>query len=118
MSNYFEKVLLASRTETATGSEAGSVSTQSRRFSGEGGLRLYLEVSNAAGTSPTLDVTVIGVVNGIRYVLGVFTQLTTTGETLSIFIDGAPDDISFDWVITGSAGQTFTFNIGGSRAGR
>lgn len=124
---YNEFELLASTTETASDSLGAAVSTitqitnndrtsnQQRandRLNKTGGdMRCYLDVTAFGGTSPTLDVDIIGVINGIDHLLGSFTQVGEASSQEAITIVAAPDDIDVDWTISGSAGQTYTFNI-------
>ncbi len=128
---YREFELLASRTETATGSLAtGSAVdtitqiTNNDRTASEkarndrldklgGDIRCYLDVT-AAGTGDTLDVDLIGVVNAKRYTIGSFTQATGI-STDTILFAMAPDDLALDWTIAGDGGETFTFNVQCSR---
>lgn len=124
---YNEFELLASTTETASDSLGAAVSTitqitnndrtsnQQRandRLNKTGGdMRCYLDVTAFGGTSPTLDVDIIGVINGIDHLLVSFTQVGEAASQEAITIVAAPDDIDVDWTISGSAGQTYTFNI-------
>ncbi len=124
---YNEFELLASTTETASSTLGAPVSTitqitnndrtanQQRandRLNKTGGdMRCYLDVTAFGGTSPTLDVDIIGVINGIDHLLGSFTQVGEAASQEAITIVAAPDDIDVDWTISGSAGQTYTFNI-------
>lgn len=96
--------LHASSTETLTGADtAGVVHTDG------GEVRCYLDVT-AAGAGDTLDVDLIGVVQGVRYDIGSFTQATgVTSET--VLFDQAPNLLSLDWTIAGDGGETFTFSV-------
>lgn len=124
---YAEFELLASTVETATDTLGVPVSsitqitnndrTQNQQRANDrlnkvgGDMRCYLDVTAFAGTTPTLDVNIIGVVNGVDYVVGTFTQVLETNAKEAITIIAAPDDLDVDWVISGSAGQSYTFNI-------
>ena len=124
---YAEFELLASRTETATDTLGVPVSsitqiTNNDRTGREqaandrlnkvgGDMRCYLDVTAFAGTTPTLNVDIIGVVNSVDYVVGSFTEILETNAKEAITIIAAPDDLDVDWLITGSAGQSYTFNI-------
>jgi len=124
---YIEFELLASRTETATGTLGAPVSTittitnpdltaidqrKNDRLNKTGGdMRCYLNVTAHAGTSPTLDVDIIGVIAGSDYVLSSFTQVLEVDGTEAITITAAPQNIDVDWTISGSAGQSYTFDI-------
>ena len=128
---YREFEILASRTETETGSLAtGSavdtitqITGTDRTFSDRnkndrldkngGDIRCYLDVT-AAGTGDTLDVELIGIINGKRYDIGSFTQATGI-STATVLFNMAPDKLALDWVIAGDGGETFTFNIQCSR---
>lgn len=99
--------LLASAARTATGS-GSDVSTLNTRDRAEP-VRVYLDVSAAAGTSPTLDVRIRGKINGLYYTIGTFTQKTTAGRD-SILIDEAPGTLQADWTIGGTS-PSFTFEL-------
>ena len=110
--DYHEFELLASRVETADGS-GEDVDSFSQRFPPKGGCRFYLDVT-AASASDTLDVDIIGVVNGKRVIIGSFAQQAAVG-TISIFIEECPKILSSDWTIAG-ASPSFTFNIQAHRS--
>jgi len=110
--NYHEFELEASRTETGNAS-GGDVDSFEPRFPATGGCRFYLDVT-AASVSDTLDVDIIGVVNGKRVVIGSFPQQVAVG-TVSIFIEECPKILSSDWTI-GGASPSFTFNIQAHRS--
>lgn len=114
MSKNYEKVLLASRTETATG--------QGPDFEITGGRSaiILLNVSAHAGTLPTLDVDVMAKdpISGLYLLVKSFVQVTTTDSLTGIIIgagdaaDLLPRKGRVEWAITGSAGQSYTFSVG------
>jgi hypothetical protein len=127
---YREFELLASRTETTTGSLAtGSavdsitqITNNDRTFrdrnnndrldKGGGDIRCYLDVT-AASVADTLDVDLIGIINAKRYLIGSFTQATAI-STATVLFNMAPDKLAVDWTIAGTT-PSFTFNIQCSR---
>jgi hypothetical protein len=62
--------------------------------------RVYLNVTDESGTA-TLDVDVIGVINGVRHLLASFTQATGVVQE-QITIEGCPDVVSTDWLVGGT----------------
>lgn len=78
-------------------------------------VRFYLDVSDHAGTSPTLDVTIEGLVGGVWVELGAFTQVVETDGSESILVVGCPQTMREVHAITGSAGQSYTFTVNCSR---
>lgn len=72
-------------------------------------VRAFLRVTAASGTSPTLDVTLGVTVNGQRYVIGTFAQLTAAGSEM-ISISDCPSDLDVDYVITGTT-PSFDFTV-------
>lgn len=118
---YKEFELQPSRTE-GTGSGDGpdlkTINFRSRdsalekRFRGAnpvgGKARVYLDVTAVSGT-PTLDVDLIGIVNGKRHVLGSFTQTAIVGLEV-ITIEEAPDELSTAWVVGGTT-PSMTWNV-------
>lgn len=124
---YREIEIQASTTETITGSilTAAAVSTITQitnndrtaseranndRLDKNGGdIRCYLDVT-AAGAGDTLDVDLIGILGGNRYLIGSFTQATGVSLDTQTFVQ-PPDLLALDWTIAGDGGETFTFNV-------
>ena len=107
------KIVDATAVITTATSAVVPTSTSSRELGKD--LVLHLDVTAASGTTPTMDITVKGMVNGKAYTLGTFTQATgVTGER--IVIASAPVDVRLDWAIGGTT-PSFTFNVIAHRAG-
>lgn len=70
----------------------------------------YLNVTAVSGTSPTLDVVIESLVDGVWMSEGAFTQATgvTTGK---IELTNLPCDIRVRHTIGGTATPTFTFTV-------
>jgi hypothetical protein len=96
--------LHASSVETLTGADTAGVVHRDG-----GDIRCYLDVT-AAGTGDTLDVDLIGVVRGARFVIASFTQVAGI-TTESVLFTQAPNLLSLDWTIAGDGGETFTFSV-------
>lgn len=107
MRRYKEFEVLPSRTETTTGNLDSTNVTNSPNA--DSTLVLYLDVTAASGTSPTLDIDVIALVNGKEYTLDSFAQKTAV-STERLVITNAPRDVNLDWAIAGTT-PSFTFNI-------
>lgn len=104
---YKELELVASAARTATGNSGVVATSGSNEFGND--LVLYLDVTAASGTSPTLDIEVFGVVNAVKYSLGSFAQKTAAGQE-RLVITNAPKDVQLDWTIGGGT-PSFTFNV-------
>jgi hypothetical protein len=106
---YQERELQPS-TQEAEGSGSGpDVETISRRYPVEHpDARIYLDVTDESGTA-TLDVDVIGIINGKRHVLDSFTQMSAVGLQM-ITIPNCPNEISTDWTVGGTT-VTMDWNI-------
>ena len=96
--------LHASSVETITGNDTAGVVHRDG-----GDIRCYLDVT-AAGAGDTLDVDLIGIVRGSRFVIASFTQATGV-TTESVLFTQAPNLLSLDWTIAGDGGETFTFSV-------
>lgn len=92
---------LAARTTTGEGGDVQIISGQSARC--------YLNVTAASGTSPTLDVTIVGVVDGADYTLFTFAQKTAAGVE-TVRTDDVPDVLKAKWTIAGTT-PSFTFEV-------
>lgn len=110
MSHDTSKVLHASAARTADGNTA--------EFSGVrswGLVSFVLDVTAHAGTTPTLDVTIQhrDIASGKWLDIAAFTQVTTVDGSERITVANMPEvNIRVAWVITGSAGQSYTFTVG------
>lgn len=78
-------------------------------------LVLYLNVTAVSGTSPTMDITINGIVDGVAYSMGTFNQVTATGVERKV-IEDAPKDIRLDAVLGGTS-PDFTFDVVVHRSG-
>jgi hypothetical protein len=96
--------LHASSVETITGADTAGVVHRDG-----GDIRCYLDIT-AAGTGDTIDIDLIGVVRGSRFVIASFTQASGI-STESILFTEAPNLLSLDWTIAGDGGETFTFSV-------
>lgn len=96
--------LHASSTETITGADTAGVVHRDG-----GDIRCYLDVT-AAGTGDTIDIDLIGVVRGQRFVIASFTQVSGI-TTESVLFTQAPNLLSLDWTVAGDGGETFTFSV-------
>ena len=76
------------------------------------GGKFYLTVTTQTGTSPTLNVFIVKVIDGVQHILGQFTQVTTVlGASTPINISNLPDDIQVAWVIGGTGSPAYTFSV-------
>lgn len=119
---YKEFELQPSRVEGTGSGDGPNVSTifpdgpidsaLEKRFRGRnpvgGKARIYLDVTAVSGT-PTLDVDVIGIINGKRHVLASFTQTAIVGLEV-ITVEEAPDNLSTAWVVGGTT-PSMTWNV-------
>ena len=96
--------LHASSVETLTGADTAGVVHRNG-----GDVRCYLDVT-AAGVGDTIDIDLIGIVRGSRFVIASFTQVAAA-TTESILFTQAPNLLSLDWLIAGDGGETFTFSV-------
>ncbi len=98
----------AARTTTGSGSVA-DVGGSGATITGAAKGRFFLDASAASGTSPTLDVTVVGIVNGREHTIVTFTQLVAAGQE-TFLVEVVPDQIRVDFTITGGT-PSFTFAV-------
>lgn len=105
----------ASRTETGVGSLVDTFADRGLQSaeSPATGCRVYLSVSAASGTTPTLDVTVEATVSGVDFVIATFTQATTTTKETKTALE-CPEDMKARWVIGGTT-PDFTFEVNVTR---
>lgn len=115
----FEGQAFPSAARTATTNGVDQVNYHGR------GIRLHLDITAASGTTPTLDVTIQALVNGIYIAIAgaAFTQKTTTGTDELVIYPGiaetanesVSDIIPFRWRAVATIGGTtpsFTFSLG------
>ncbi len=119
---YREFELQPSRSEGTGSGDGPNVSTifpdgprdsaQEKRFRGRnpvgGKARIYLDVTGG-GAAMTLDVDVIGIVNGKRQILASFTQQSVAALEV-ITVEEAPDNLSTAWVVGGTT-PTMIWNV-------
>lgn len=96
--------------ESAARTASGDTGTLSG-FSDLGKLRAQLEVTAAAGTSPTLDVVLEDSLDGTSWnTIGTFAQLTTTGREVIDITGLFADRLRVRWTIGGTS-PSFTFSV-------
>ncbi len=106
---YQERELQPSRTEAESSGSGPDVETISVRYPSEHpDVRVYLDITGETGTA-TLDIDVIGIINGKRYILDSFAQQSAIGLTI-LTIPNCPRDISTDFIVGGTT-VTMTWNI-------
>lgn len=77
--------------------------------------KCYLTVTTQSGTTPTLDVAIVKIIDGVINVLGTFAQVTTTvGGSTPIDISNMPDDVTVFWAM-GGTNPEYTFSVWLSR---
>lgn len=109
-----EGTLLASAARTASGNSPDLTAYNGAK------LAVYLDVTAASGTSPTLDVTVKAKdpASGKYFLIGTFAQMTGIASA-AIFIGGGADvefatrTYRIEYVIAGTT-PSFTFSVGSS----
>jgi hypothetical protein len=75
-------------------------------------LRVQLDVTAFAGTSPTLDVVVEDTIDGTNWnAVATFAQKTAAGREVVNFSGLFSDKLRVRWTIGGSLGQSFTFSV-------
>ncbi|MCK4784543.1 MAG: hypothetical protein KAV87_12395 [Desulfobacteraceae bacterium] len=72
----------------------------------------FIKVSAVSGTDPTLDVDIISYDEETDdwYVIGSFTQFTTTGKE-RIYIPATDEKLAIQYEITGTNTPTFTWKV-------
>lgn len=108
-----EKELVASAARGSS-SNSGTVVTRStasqRSPDFHPDARLYLSVTAASGTTPTLDVVIYKrLANGQLVYLGQFTQATAVAG-LTLLLTHCPEEIQVNWTIGGGT-PSFTFSV-------
>lgn len=100
-------VVVASAPRTVTGASAALVGYGPAKV-----LRAQLDVTAAAGTTPTLNVVLEDSLDGVNFnPIATFAQRVAAGrEVLNIAVPFA-NTLRVSWTITGSAGQSFTFSV-------
>jgi hypothetical protein len=75
-------------------------------------IRAQLNVTAAAGTLPTLDVTIEDTLDGTNWnTIGTFAQKTEPGREVISITGAFSDRARVKWVIGGTEGQSFTFAV-------
>lgn len=111
---YHERNLLSSLARSATGSGAVVDTLEGDIFGPYApSARAYLNVSAVAGAAPTLNVTILGVVNGVEVQLGAFAQASAVGKQ-TIQLPDCARHVRADYTIGGTA-PSFTFSVELSR---
>lgn len=106
---YQERTLQPTRQEAEGNGVGPDVETISTRFPSEHpDVRIYLDLTAESGTA-TLDIDIIGIINGKRYVLLSIAQQSGVGLTV-VTIPNCPRNISTDWLVGGTS-VTMDWNI-------
>jgi len=114
---YREFELQPSRTEGTGSGDGPDVKTIQRgrpnlfrRTNPRGGdARIYLDITGGGGAAMTLDIDVIGIINGKRQILASFPQQTVAALAV-LTVTEAPDELSTAFVVGGTT-PTYTYNI-------
>lgn len=98
--------LLASAARTASGSTAAIAGFGDRTT-----LRAQVDVTAAAGTTPTLDVVIEDTLDGTNWnVVGTFTQKTAAGREVINITAPFADRLRVRWTVAGTT-PSFTFSV-------
>lgn len=73
-------------------------------------VQCYLNVTAQSGTTPTLDVTIDGLINGVFYQLAAFAQLGAATGTEVITVTRPPTRIRAVWDLEGTS-PDYTFEV-------
>lgn len=104
--SYSEDTLVSSAARTATG-DSGVISG----YGPADTLRLQLDVTDASGTSPTLDVLVEDTLNGTNFnTIGTFAQKTAAGREVINVTTPFADRLRVSWTVAGTS-PSFTFSV-------
>jgi hypothetical protein len=99
----------------ASAAETASTTHTALELGDAARVNLALDVTAFGGTTPTLDITIEGSNDGTNwYTLGTFAQKVNVATERKAFL--AARHVRSRSVITGSAGQTFTYSITGEAA--
>lgn len=106
---YQERELQPSRQEAESSGSGPDLETISTRYPSEHpDVRVYLDITAESGTA-TLDIDVIGIINGKRYVLLSIAQQSGVGLTV-VTVPNCPRNISTDFIVGGTT-VTMDWNI-------
>jgi len=61
-----------------------------------------MNITALVGTAPLIDMDVIGIVNGVEFIVGSFTQAVAGASKQSIVIDQCPIQLKAAWVVGGT----------------
>lgn len=99
--------VVASAARTSTGNSGvvrcAAVTTRSGRA------RFFLHVTEASGTSPTLNVAIKASTPGGLKTMVSFAQKTAASEE-TVLVDGCPEEVQVEWTIAGTT-PSFTFDV-------
>jgi hypothetical protein len=99
-------VLVASAARTASGTSAPVAG-----YGASSVLRAQLDVTAAAGTSPTLNVVIEDTVDGVNYnTIATFAQRTAAGREVINVTTPFTDQVRVRWTIAGTT-PSFTFSV-------
>lgn len=100
------ETLVASAARTASG-DTGNIGGWGHASS----IRAQLDVTDASGTAPTLDVTIEDTLDGINWnVIGTFAQKTVAGREVINITGLFSQDVRVRWTVAGT-GPSFTFSV-------
>ncbi len=115
MATHVPSVEVASAARTANGNSGNIALAASKRPRNQERMMLVLDVTAHAGTNPTLDVAVEWSMNGTTFAPAQpaddFTQVTETDGAHSKSFTVKGTSYRMVWVITGTAGQSYTFSV-------
>lgn len=104
--SYVEETLVASGART-TSADTGAIPG----FGPASTLRAQLDVTAAAGTTPTLDVVIEDTIDGTNWnVVATFAQKTAAGREVVTVTSTFADRLRVRWTIAGTA-PSFTFSV-------
>ncbi len=106
---YTERELQPTRQEAEGNGDGPDLETISVRYPSEHpDARIYLDITAESGTA-TLDIDIIGIINGKRYVLLSIAQQSAVGLTV-VTIPNCPRNVSTHWLVGGTS-VTMDWNI-------
>lgn len=109
MSLYEENTLLSSAARTTTG-EGLPVTLERSSRNHPSNAKCYLNVSAQSGTTPTLDVDIVGIINGVDFVINSFTQVGGATGKQTIDISNCPEKVKAAYTIAGGS-PSYTFEV-------